>query len=221
MTRKAAKKRLYFRHHPHRNNARCDWVMSSCPWPDWPMGPTANSGACTTTFTVEDPVKTKETVSKYQLLFTFKLKRFRINKLFYITLYKSVTKKRISKTKANVMFFGHKRLLGGQTAALGWTEERSFKCINYICTIRRYLSEVCPCGQTSPQKKKKKAIITEYLLLISDIQKYSSDCLQIILNKPAGKKIKTENGFPLRNQRTCIYLNVIQQTTRYSKYWQS
>lgn len=121
------------------------------------------------------------------------------------------------------MFFGHKSLLGGLMAALGWhtgsTEERSFKCINYICTIRRYLSKRSV-HQNKLLKLKKKAILTEYLLLVSDIQKYSSDCFQISLNKPAGKKKKKENknGFPLRNQRTCIYSNVTQQITRNLKY---
>lgn len=53
------------------------------------------------------------------------------------------------------------------------------------------VTEVCPPEQTSPKKKKKKrAILAEYLLPANDTQKYSSDCFQISLNKPAGKKKK-------------------------------
>lgn len=49
---------------------------------------------------------------------------------------------------------------------------------------------------------KKKATLAEYLLPANDTEKYSSDCFQISLNKPAGKKkkkikIKRKIGFLL------------------------
>lgn len=122
--------------------------------------------------------------------------------------------KRISKTKAKLCSLATKACLKArwQHSAGAPAEQRreASKCINYICTIKRYLSKRSV-HVNKPLQKKKKAILTEYLLLVSDIQKYSSDCFQIKLNKPAGKKTKTKNGFPLRNQRTCIYSNVMQK----------
>lgn len=123
------------------------------------------------------------------------------------------------------MFFGYRSLPGGQMVALGWTEERSFKCIHCTCTMKRYLSQRSVHLNRHLQKKeKKRAILAEYLLPANDTQKYSSDCFQISLNKPAGKKkkkikIKQNIGFLLEIKRTCINLNVMQETTRYSKYW--
>lgn len=142
--------------------------------------------------------------SKYQLLFTFKLKWFRINTLFYITMYKSVIKKkkRISKTKADVMFFGYRSLPGGQMVALGWTEERSFRCIHCICTMKRYLSEVCPPGQTSPKKKSNTSwIFTSRKWYTEVFQWLFSNQFKQASRKEEKKKNqnKTKDWFPLRN----------------------
>lgn len=160
----------------------------------------------------------EQKISKYQLLFTFKLKRFKINKLFYITLYKSVTK-RISKTKAKLCSLATKACLKARWQHLASTSAEQRREASNASTTSAHLGGICQRGLSLLTNfSKKKAILTEYLLLISDIQKYSSDCFQFKLNKPAGKKIKTKNDFPLRNQRTCIYSNVMQQTTRNSKY---
>lgn len=52
--------------------------------------------------------------------------------------------------------------------------------------MKRYLSKRSV--HLNKHLQKKKAILAEYLLLANDTQKYSSDCFQISLNKPAGKK---------------------------------
>lgn len=126
------------------------------------------------------------------------------------------------------MFFGYGSLLeasgGNMSADTGWTEERSFKCIDYICTTKRYLSQkrLSIWTKTNIYKQKRDSHSKRIITSCNEIKEIniSSDCFTTQFGQASRKKDYIWFS-SLKKKHTCIHIVKSNATNRApdKKYW--